>query len=430
MRVTLTTVITALPFFVTGAPQSAKQRGTAIPLSQFSSLVHADKIVNFEALNSHIAFTTAKILRGLDNFERNTGTSHPISVKGTGKRDSGRLPMTSLSDPFNRWFGTISVGTPPKNFAVLFDTGSSDLILPHIQCDHSCDGHNLYDPEASLTSAELGQPFDADFVGGDSAFGYQCTDNVTIVGLTATHQTLGVAVHYSRGLEIERFPGDGLLGMAFQAMSRYHQSPFFQSLVAEGQTDEPVFAFRFAGPRPELYIGGTNPDMYTGDFTWVVVIFQGYWQLNIDSVIGNKRNVLTNRAGVIDTGTVPIYGPPSDVAALYAAIGGFPSRFGQGLYSLPCNTVASISFTFSGTTFSIPDVIFDIGTLGLQGQCVGVVVAGTARKSPVCCRAVMTCVLMTMNIKHFGLWAPVSSVTFTQPLMFPMGVLGLLCLRS
>ncbi|KAF9226050.1 Asp-domain-containing protein, partial [Gyrodon lividus] len=430
MRFTLTTVITALSFFVIEALQPTKQRGTAIPLSQFSLLVHADKSINFEALNSHITFTTAKILRGLDKFERNIDASHPLAVKGTQKRNSGRLPITTLSGSFNRWFGTISVGTPPRNFAILFDTGSSDLILPHIQCDNSCDGHNLYDPEASLTSNDPGQPFGADFMGGDSAFGYQYTDNVTIVGLTATHQTLGAAVHYSQGLQIGRFPGDGLLGMAFQVMSQYSQSPFFQTLVSEGQTDEPVFAFCFAGPRPELYIGGTNPDMYTGDFTWVVVIFQGYWQLNIDSVVGNGRNVLTNCAGIIDTGTIPIYGPPSDVAALYAVIGGAPSHFGQGLYSLPCDTVASISFTFSGTSFPIPAAIFNIRSSGLQGQCVGVIVAGIARESLLCFRAVMTCVLMTMNIKHFGLLAPVSSVAFTLHLMFPMGVLGLLCLRS
>ncbi|KAF9224589.1 hypothetical protein BS17DRAFT_780109, partial [Gyrodon lividus] len=90
--------ITALPVFVTAVPQLAKQGGMAIPLtlSKGSSLVHADKSVNFEALDSHVASTTTKISHGFDNFEKNTGEPHP-AVKGSQKRASGGLPIDSLS---------------------------------------------------------------------------------------------------------------------------------------------------------------------------------------------------------------------------------------------------------------------------------------------------------------------------------------------
>ncbi|KAF9224109.1 Asp-domain-containing protein [Gyrodon lividus] len=378
MRFTLAMVITALPFFVAAIPQSAKQRGQVIPLSKLSSLVDADKGVSLEALNSHIALTTAKILHGFDNFEKNTGASHPFAVKGAQKRNSGGLPLAPLSSRFNRWFGTISVGTPPTNFVVLFDTGSSDLILPNNECDDSCDGHTLYDPKASLTSIELGEPFNVQFFGGEGAFGYQFIDNVTIAGLTATRQTLGAAVHYSQGLQIRRFAGDGLLGMAFPAISRYHQNPVFQTLVTEGQTDEPVFAINLADPRPELYIGGTNPDMYTGDFAWTPVTQTGFWQVHIDSVVGNGQNVLSNVAAIIDTGTVGIHGLRSDVAALYAATGGTPFSLGQNFYSFPCDAVPSISFTFGSTSFPFPAVAFNVGSVDDPSECVGAIIVGTA----------------------------------------------------
>ncbi|KAF9218827.1 acid protease [Gyrodon lividus] len=364
MRFTLATVITALPFFIAAVPQLAKQRGTAIPLSKLSSLVNADESVDSEALNSHIASTTAKILHGFDNFEKNTGASHPLAVKGVLNRDSDGLPLASLGDHLNRWFGTISVGTPPRNFA-------------GIDCDYSCDGHTMYDPKAFSTSIELGKTFSAQFGGGDRASGHQYNDNVTTVGLTATHQTLGAALHYSEGFQIARFAGDGLLGMGFQAFSHYDQSPFFQTLIAEGQTDEPVFAFSFAAPGPELYLGGTNPDMYTGDFIWTPATQQN-WQVNIDSIAGNGRNVLTNVPAIIDTGTILIFGNPSEVAALYAAIGGTPLHGNPCLYSFPCRAVPSVGLTFSGTSFPIPAENLNIGfDYDNPSQCVGAIAAWT-----------------------------------------------------
>ncbi|KAF9220314.1 acid protease [Gyrodon lividus] len=377
MRFTLATVITALPLFVAAAARPAKQRGTAVPLSKLSSLVVADQSVNFEALNSHIAATTAKILGGFDNFEKNTGTLHPSAMKGAWKRDSSALPLVSLTDPFDRWFGTISIGTPPRNFAVLFDTGSGDVILPGAQCDNTCDGHVTYDPEASLTSADLDRFFSVDFVGGASSFGNEYTDNVTVVGLTATDQTVGVAAHYTKALQIRQFAGDGLLGMAFQSVSVFDQSPFFQTLVSQGQTDEPVFAFSLAAPGPELYLGGTNPDMYTGDFTWVPAIQQGHWQVNIDSVVGNGHNVLTNVPGIMDTGSVLIHGPPSDVAAIYAAVGGTPLPSNPSFYSFPCDAVPSVSFTFGGRSFPILAETLNMGPYRSNpSQCVGTIFAG------------------------------------------------------
>lgn len=51
-------------------------------------------------------------------YERNTGEPHPLSggieTSSTGKRDTGRVPLTDEGDTL--WFGTISVGTPAVDF--------------------------------------------------------------------------------------------------------------------------------------------------------------------------------------------------------------------------------------------------------------------------------------------------------------------------
>ncbi|KAF9221253.1 Asp-domain-containing protein [Gyrodon lividus] len=376
MHFTFAAVIVALPFVVAAAPQPAKQRiGTAIPISKRSGLINADKSVNFDALKSHVASTKAKILRGLDNFEKNTGASHPSFVKSAGKRTFGGDDLTDFNSEL--WYGTISAGTPPNIYTVDFDTGSSDLFLPGPKCGSSCSGHAIYDPSSSSTSMDLGKTFSLQYGDGSTVSGEQHSDTVSIVGLTATSQTLGAASEYSSGFESSQFPADGLMGMAFQSLSDYNASPVFQSLVSQGQTDEAVFAFKLATSGSELHIGGTNPALYTGDFSYADVTQEGYWEVNMDSVDGNGQTVLSDVDCIIDTGTTLIVGMPSDVATLYQAIGGTDASdtVGEGYYTFPCDSVPSVSLTFGGTSFPISPETFNLGTVSSgSSDCVGGIV--------------------------------------------------------
>jgi len=85
----------------------------------------------------------------------------------------------------------------------------------------------------------------------------------------AKSQTLGAATGYSSGFASGQFPADGLMGMAFQSISNYNASPLIQTLISEGAVTSPVFSFKFAPSGSELFLGGTNSALYTGDFTWV-----------------------------------------------------------------------------------------------------------------------------------------------------------------
>ena len=140
-------------------------------------------------------------------YERNTGSQHPliggIEISSTGKRDTGRVPLTDYYADL--WYGTVFIGTPAKRFtgvtlfssvsklavsdfcAVLyivdFDTGSSDLFVPSENCDSSCSGHNAYDPHASSTAHDLGKTFTLTYGDGSAVSGEEYGDNVIIAGL-------------------------------------------------------------------------------------------------------------------------------------------------------------------------------------------------------------------------------------------------------
>ena len=77
------------------------------------------------------------------------------------KYDADQPDRLALDNVMNaQYFGAVQLGTPPKDFKVIFDTGSSDFWVPSTRCfDPPCLNHVQYDANASSTYQENGKEF-------------------------------------------------------------------------------------------------------------------------------------------------------------------------------------------------------------------------------------------------------------------------------
>ncbi|KAI9449175.1 acid protease [Lactarius psammicola] len=351
---------------------STLRSGIAIPIAKRTQVRDANGVVDFAEVQRGVRHTIAKIHHGFQAYQLNTGTSHPSAPKV--KRDEDNIGSERLRSWYSTlWYGTIYVGTPPQPFTVDFDTGSSDLFLPSSNCDRSCDWHAWYNASRSTTSQALGEPFLLGYLDGSAVIGMLYTDDVTVASYTAKKQTLGGATTYSDDFRIRHFRPDGVFGLAFPSLSAYGATPVFQTLAAQGSFPTDSFGVYLAHSYSELYLGGTNNKFYKGDFTYLPLTHEGYWQTKIDSINVNRLNVAIVTDSVVDTGTSLILGDNKTVQAIYDHVPGSSEANGHpGFYTIPCSFNTSISVQFGGAKFAIDPQTFNLGAMSENStNCLG-----------------------------------------------------------
>ncbi|KAI0287671.1 acid protease [Russula brevipes] len=367
-------ILATLPFLTAAVPltepPAPRARGIAVPITKRNSI--RDGLVDISDLKHKITHSITKFERGITAYKRNTGEAHPLarSINKQCRRNTGSEPL--VDDRAWMWYGAISIGTPPVSFTVDFDTGSSDLFVPASTCGPTCIGHKTYDPNSSSTAKNLGKKFSLGFVDGSSASGDQYTDVVHIAGLTANTQTLGAATHYSEGLQISKSLPDGLMGLGFPSVSKFNATPLFQTLISEGAVTSPVFGFKFATSGSELFLGGTNSTLYTGDFTWLPLTDEAFWKASFNGVSVNGNTVVGSTAAIFDTGSTLIVGDPAGVAKLFSSISGarLAPEIGEGIYTIPCSSNTPISIDVGGKKVDISSASFNLGRVDALDNCI------------------------------------------------------------
>jgi saccharopepsin len=288
------------------------------------------------------------------------------------KGDAGSHPVPVSNFLNAQYFSEISIGTPPQQFKVVLDTGSSNLWVPSTDCGSiACYLHSKYDHSASSSYAKNGSSFEIRYGSGELS-GYISKDTLQIGDLKVKNQLFAEATN-EPGLAFAFGRFDGILGLGYDTISVNKIPPPFYNMIDQGLLDAPVFAFYLSdtkdGDDSEATFGGIDESRYTGKLIKIPLRRKAYWEVDLDAItFGDATAEIENTGVILDTGTSLIALPSTLAELLNKEIGAKKSFNGQ--YTIECekrNSLPDLTFTLTGHNFTIGP--FDY-ILEVQGSCI------------------------------------------------------------
>ncbi|GCB74719.1 hypothetical protein scyTo_0003810 [Scyliorhinus torazame] len=292
-----------------------------------------------------------------DTFARKYNSCYPSEVLMI--RDVG-VTSEHLSNYMDaQYYGEISIGTPPQTFAVVFDTGSSNLWVPSSYCvSEACQLHQRFQSFFSSSYSPRGNSFTIRY-GTGQLMGVLGKDKVTIGNITVNGQEFGESV-YEPGSTFTLAHFDGILGLGYPSLAEGGAIPVFDRMMYQNLLEEPIFSVlinREADSENggELFLGGIDHSRYTGSINWVSVSQKGYWQIEVQNI--TFRNTVVCRNGcsaIVDTGTSLIAGPYTSLRTM------FPDHpemeLGMGEIIVDCKklpVLPDLTFTIGGVEYTL-----------------------------------------------------------------------------
>ncbi|KAF4008068.1 hypothetical protein G4228_019664 [Cervus hanglu yarkandensis] len=254
------------------------------------------------------------------------------------------------------YVGNITIGTPPQEFQVIFDTGLSDLWVPSLFCTSpTCSTQVMFRHLECSTFRPKQKTFSIAY-GSRSMKAFLVYDTIRIGDLVSTDQPFGLSMEHSG---FEGMPFDGVLGLSYPNISFIGGIPIFDNLKNQGAISEPVFAFYLSKSKPEgsvVMFGGVDKSYYQGTLNWVPLIQVGKWRVRMDR-ISMKRQVIACSGGckaLVDTGTSLILDPRRLINNIQKLIGATPWGFEHYVSCFAVNILPSIIFTINGIKYPVP----------------------------------------------------------------------------
>ncbi|KAI0249141.1 acid protease [Lactifluus subvellereus] len=261
------------------------------------------------------------------------------------------------------YIATIQMGTPPRDFKLLMDSGSADLWVGAEGCKSTnasdCGNHVFLGPQSSSSFVDTQQPFQIQY-GKGAVRGNIITDNLVVAGLQLPNHTFGVATEETNDFTSPQTNFDGIMGLAQSTLSEQRALTPVESLAKGGLIKEAITSFKLSRVADQkndgqVTFGGLDTSKFDPQTLVTIdnVSPKGFWEGAVDAVSLNGNDLgLNNRTAILDTGTTLLIVPSKDAQTIHKAIPKARSD-GQGGFTVPCTTNASLALTFGGQSFAI-----------------------------------------------------------------------------
>ena len=231
-----------------------------------------------------------------------TGASSAVTptASPTYLRQTVSVTLTNVRDIYYTGPLTVNGVLFPD---VLFDTGSSTLLVPATQCCTCAQGQihkNRY--------------------GSGHMFFYYCSESVSFGTHKIPSYPVGAATF---GNVLDGI--SGLAGMAWPSLDIANTIPLVTALYKQNLIPANMFSLYLTntnGVSCELYLGGADTTHYTGSISWVTLVAQSWWTVNVASVsVAGKTLYSVSNQAILDSGTSRLLGPTNAINSIIHSFG-------------------------------------------------------------------------------------------------------------
>jgi len=279
-----------------------------------------------------------------------------------------------------QYYGLLQIGTPPQDFEMLFDTGSSWMWVADKTCT-SCSSNHTFDSTLSSTYINETKHRELQYGKGYCA-GFISTDDVLIGDppLKAAGQPF---ILVNESADNEGFKADGIMvtptqGLGFKSLSDDYAT-VMDTLLATGVISQRVFSVFLTDngfdasvatkDGSTLTIGGYDTEQFANGrnatFLPLTYVQYGYWSVQLAGIQVDSTDIkLSTNWAVVDTGTSMIIAPSEDYKALdsvFMETGNCDNSFGFLLCDCTNTNKSSyptLNFNLSGTVFELPSELY------------------------------------------------------------------------
>jgi len=247
----------------------------------------------------------------------------PEELLALGDKGQKVFKQHLVNNANTQYFGNIWVGTPPKPFSVVFDTGSSVLWVPSATCKSSaCKTHHRFTLQKSSTGKLIqvskGKVREAHIEYGTGRMtGVEAVDSIRFgeKGGLLLKKTGLLLAEKEQSAVFKNFPFDGVFGLNRRSVKAKDINGLnfnvFKNAKSNGSLKKNIVSFWIGGPPGKkggaMAVGGTDTRFFSGAMSWHKVEQNpfGNWMLNLKSLKVGKTEVCGGGGCtvIIDTGT-------------------------------------------------------------------------------------------------------------------------------